>query len=194
MREVESRFPFSLLSIQRLRENEVSKKENLSFSCKNGKAFFFSFLVVVTCQGNGESEKKKGKRGKLLFGRGWWGLRGRRKWRLFNVKFSIIYWILLHYNASFSNVRTRTIKMGKNENKRIHFPQSRIKFLLNFRTFTFVHPFFCCCCLVETQKVYRLESHKPSRLFCWLEKFLGKIFFFFFFYLNPTKREKQPQH
>lgn len=98
------------------------------------------------------------------------------KWRLFNVKFSIIYWILLHYALYSRRIHTRNSHQVAREqrkmenNKRIHFAQSRIKFLLNFRTFTFIHPppflkkigKFIDWCIVnlELSETFELEKRK----------------------------------
>lgn len=117
-------------------DNEVRRSRNsLPFLCnfsyrgKSGKAFF-------PCLLRQRERSKKENAAKVSR-----GLREKWKWRLFNVKFSIIYWILLHYNAlytSSAHTKQRTKEWVKMRIKRIHFAQSRIKFLLNFCTFIFI--------------------------------------------------------
>lgn len=125
----ESKFPFSLLSIRLEGKRSKQERNFVLFFCKSGKA---SFLLAKATK---REEKRKTR--EALSG----GFEAKNEGYLMSNFLSYIefYYITLRCTAA---TFTREQWNGKDENKRIHFAQSRIKFLLNFRTFTFIHPFF----------------------------------------------------
>lgn len=164
------------------RRENIFRKANFHFHCyrsgkREGKGGEFSFCNIFFGEEESgkaffpsiEAERKRKAR----------GLRGKNEGYLMSNFLSYIefYYITTRCTAAtHTRNSARTKKMEEDENKRIHFAQSRIKFLLNFRTFTFIHPFSLLLSW-EKRKIYRLVYRKPWDYWDFFDAFEKEILF-----------------